>query len=86
MCVIFDVIYFGELVKVEYENYGVFNLQVFKICFGVLDELLNFQNVWIVGVDSFKVEVIKFGGFFLENFKKYESEVMDDVRVVVLVV
>ncbi|KAK4238472.1 phosphoenolpyruvate carboxykinase [ATP] [Achaetomium macrosporum] len=76
---ILDAIHSGELAKVEYENYEVFNLQVPKSCPGVPSELLNPKTAWTAGADSFDREVRKLGTLFLENFKKYESEATEDV-------
>ena len=76
---ILDAVHSGELAKVEYENYDVFNLQVPKTCPGVPSELLNPAKAWTAGADSFKDEVQKLGKLFNENFKKFESEATEDV-------
>jgi phosphoenolpyruvate carboxykinase (ATP) len=76
---ILDAIHSGELAKVEYENYGVFNLQVPKTCPNVPSELLNPSKAWTAGEDSFNTEVVKLGKLFRENFTKYESEATEDV-------
>jgi len=76
---ILDAIHSGELAKVGYENYDVFNLQVPTSCPGVPAELLNPKSAWNAGADSFNAEVSKLGKLFLENFKKYESEATEDV-------
>lgn len=76
---ILDAIHSGELAKVEYENYEVFNISVPKTCPGVPSELLNPSNAWSKGAESFKEEVNKLGGLFVENFKKYSSEATEDV-------
>merc|ERR1712058_18622 len=72
-------IHSGELAKVEYENYETFNLAVPKTCTNVPSELLNPRNAWSQGHDSFKEEVTKLGGLFVENFKKYSDEATEDV-------
>jgi phosphoenolpyruvate carboxykinase (ATP) len=69
---ILDAIHSGELAKVEYENYDIFNLQV-------PNELLNPKSAWTAGAESFQNEVIKLGKLFRENFTKYESEATEDV-------
>lgn len=74
-----DAIHSGELAKAEYENYETFNLAVPKSCPGVPSELLNPRNAWIAGRDSFRAEVTKLGGLFVENFKKYQSEATEEV-------
>ncbi|KAK7456897.1 phosphoenolpyruvate carboxykinase [Colletotrichum acutatum] len=76
---ILDAIHSGELAKVEYETYDVFNLQVPKTCPGVPDELLNPKAAWTAGNDSFNTEVKKLGTLFNENFKKYASEATEEV-------
>jgi phosphoenolpyruvate carboxykinase (ATP) len=76
---ILDAIHSGELAKVEFENYETFNLAVPKTCSGVPSELLNPRNAWSQGHDSFKAEVTKLGGLFVENFKKYQSEATEEV-------
>lgn len=76
---ILDAIHSGELAKVEYETYDTFNLAVPKTCSGVPSELLNPQNAWTQGGESFKAEVTKLGVLFNENFKKYSSEATADV-------
>lgn len=76
---ILDAIHSGELAKVQYENYETFNLAVPTSCTGVPSELLNPRNAWTQGHDSFKQEVTKLGGLFVENFQKYASEATEDV-------
>lgn len=76
---ILDAIHSGELAKVQYENYDVFNLQVPTTCPNVPDDMLNPKKAWTAGADSFNAEVRKLGGLFNENFKKYESEATPDV-------
>lgn len=76
---ILDAIHSGELARVEYETYPVFNLQIPKSCPGVPPELLNPQVAWTAGAENFREEVSKLGTLFVENFKKYESEATEDV-------
>ncbi|ORY62657.1 phosphoenolpyruvate carboxykinase-domain-containing protein [Pseudomassariella vexata] len=77
---ILDAIHSGELAKVQYENYEVFNLQVPTTCPGVPSELLNPATAWTAGADSFNEEVKKLGALFTENFKRYDSEATDEVK------
>jgi hypothetical protein len=70
---ILDAIHSGELAKVEYENYGIFNLQVPKSCSNVPDELLNPAKSWH-GKADFTTEVTKLGQLFNENFQKYADQ------------
>ncbi|KAI0877394.1 phosphoenolpyruvate carboxykinase [Hypoxylon argillaceum] len=83
---ILDAIHSGELAKVEYETYEVFNLQVPKTCPRVPDELLNPKTAWTAGAESFEHEVKKLGALFNENFTKYDSEATDDVKAAAPVV
>jgi phosphoenolpyruvate carboxykinase (ATP) len=76
---ILDAIHSGELAKVEYENYDIFNLPVPKSCPGVPAELLNPKTAWTAGAENFTIEVSKLGKLFVENFRKYESEATEDV-------
>ena len=76
---ILDAIHSGELSKVEFETYDTFNLSVPKTCPGVPSELLNPRKAWVQGDESFKAEVTKLGGLFLENFQKYADEATEDV-------
>ncbi|KAK5736653.1 Protein kinase C-like 1 [Elasticomyces elasticus] len=75
---ILDSIHSGELAKVEYETYDVFNLSVPKTCTNVPDELLNPKKSW-TGTTDFKDEVTKLGELFNENFKKYADEATEEV-------
>jgi phosphoenolpyruvate carboxykinase (ATP) len=77
---ILDAIHSGHLAKAEYETYEVFNLSVPTACPGVPAELLNPAKAWTAGTESFKEEVTKLGGLFIENFKKYESEATPEVK------
>ncbi|KAF4595532.1 phosphoenolpyruvate carboxykinase [Ophiocordyceps camponoti-floridani] len=76
---ILDAIHSGELAKVQYETYEVFNLQVPTSCPNVPPELLNPRKAWTAGTDSFHTEVVKLGRLFRENFVKYESEATEEV-------
>jgi phosphoenolpyruvate carboxykinase (ATP) len=75
---ILDAIHSGELAKVEYENYGIFNLQVPKTCSGVPDDLLNPAKSW-TGKANFTGEVSKLAQLFNDNFKKYSDQATDAV-------
>lgn len=77
---ILDAIHNGELNKVEYENFPVFNLNVPKSCPGVPAEILNPANAWTEGTESFNAEVKKLAGKFSENFSKYADEATAEVR------
>jgi phosphoenolpyruvate carboxykinase (ATP) len=75
---ILDAIHSGELAKVEYENYGIFNLQVPKSCPNVPDDLLNPAKSW-QGKADFTTEVTKLGQLFNENFQKYADQATAEV-------
>jgi len=70
---ILDAIHSGELAGVEFENYGIFNLQVPKTCPNVPADLLNPQKSW-TGKADFTTEVTKLANLFQENFKKYADQ------------
>lgn len=75
---ILDAIHSGELAKAEYETYDTFNLHIPVSCTGVPGDLLNPKKSW-TGSADFKQEVMKLGGLFVENFKKYSDEATEDV-------
>ena len=75
---ILDAIHSGELAKAEYETYDIFNLHVPVSCPGVPDDLLNPKKSW-TGSADFTEEVMKLGGLFVENFKKYSDEATEEV-------
>ena len=60
---ILDAIHSGELAKVEYETYDVFNLHVPKTCSNVPNEILNPKKSW-TGTADFKDEVTKLAELF----------------------
>lgn len=77
---ILDAVHSGELAKVKYETYKVFNLQVPTTCPGVPEELLNPETAWTSKTASFEDEVKKLGELFNKNFEKYADEATDDVK------
>lgn len=77
---ILDAIHAGQLNDAEYENYGVFNLQIPKRVPGVPDHILNPVNAWTGGQADFDQEVRKLGKLFNENFEKYSSRATPEVR------
>lgn len=76
---ILDAIHSGDLAKVEYEKFDVFNLNIPKSAPGVPAEILNPTKTWASGVADFEVEVKKLATLFKENFTKYESEATAEV-------
>jgi phosphoenolpyruvate carboxykinase (ATP) len=77
---ILDAIHSGELAKVEYENFPVFNLNVPKSCPGVPSEILNPTNAWTDGADSFNTEIKKLASKFTDNFNKYADQATTEVK------
>jgi phosphoenolpyruvate carboxykinase (ATP) len=75
-----DAIHSGALNKVEYENFGVFNLKVPKTVPGVPDHILNPANAWTTGKVEFDEEVKKLAKLFNENFEKYSNRATPEVR------
>jgi len=76
---ILNAIHSGELSKVEYEEFGVFNLSVPKSCPGVPPEILNPAKAWKGGATEFKGEVKKLASLFVENFEKYKDQATKEV-------
>ena len=75
---ILDAIHSGELAKAKYETYDTFNLHIPTACTGVPDAMLNPKKSW-TGKADFQEEVIKLGGLFVENFRKYADEATKEV-------
>ncbi|KAJ3286839.1 Protein kinase C-like 1 [Borealophlyctis nickersoniae] len=71
---IIDAIHNGELAKVEYENYGIFNLSIPKSCPGVPSEVLDPAKSWTGSPESFKANLHKLANLFNENFKTYADK------------
>lgn len=76
---IVDAVHSGELAKAEYENFGVFNLQIPTSLEGVPRELLNPRLAW-KDTEAFEREVRKLGGMFRKAFALYEQDVSEKVR------
>ncbi|CAG8491496.1 3376_t:CDS:2 [Diversispora eburnea] len=76
---IIDAIHSSELKNAEYENYGVFNLQIPKSCTGVPTEILNPKKTWKGSEDEFKKTRSKLALQFVENFKKYQDRTVPEV-------
>ncbi|RPD63719.1 ATP-utilizing phosphoenolpyruvate carboxykinase [Lentinus tigrinus ALCF2SS1-7] len=77
---IVDAVHSGELAKAEFENFGVFNLQIPTALEGVPRELLNPKLAW-ENKEAFEREVRKLGGMFQKAFALYESDVEEKVRL-----
>ncbi len=68
----------GKLDGVEYSTDPVFGLSVPLSCPGVPSEILLPRNTW-KDKNAYDEQAMKLAALFRENFKKYESEVGDDV-------
>ncbi|PWZ02083.1 putative phosphoenolpyruvate carboxykinase [Testicularia cyperi] len=75
---IIDSIHDGSLAKAEFENFGVFNLQIPKAVEGVPETLLNPATSW-PDVAGFKIELNKLADMFATNFEKYANDVSAEV-------
>lgn len=75
---IIDAIHDGSLAKAEFENFGVFNLQIPKKIEGVPENLLNPATSW-PDKAAFKVELNKLADMFSTNFEKYANDVSAEV-------
>ncbi|KAJ3278888.1 Protein kinase C-like 1, partial [Blyttiomyces sp. JEL0837] len=71
---IIDAIHSGELDKVEYDNYPIFNLAIPKTVTGVPSEVLNPAKSWMGTKESFDATLHKLGGLFIDNFKSYADK------------
>ena len=76
---IVDAVHSGELLQAEYEEFGVFGLQIPTSLEGVPRELLNPRLAWS-DKEAFEREVRKLGGMFQKAFKLYEPDVSEKVR------
>jgi ATP-dependent phosphoenolpyruvate carboxykinase len=70
---IIDAIHSGELSKVEYQNFPIFNLQVPKTCPGVPSEVLMPRNSW-ADKNAYDQQLEKVAKLFIENFKAFADK------------
>jgi len=70
----------GQLLEVEYTNDPVFGFQVPKNCPGVPDQVLNPASSWPSEV-VYKQKYRELAARFIDNFKKFERETPEDVRL-----
>lgn len=70
----------GQLLEVEYTNDPVFGFQVPKNCSGVPDQVLNPASSWPSEV-VYKQKYRELAARFIDNFKKFERETPEDVRL-----
>jgi phosphoenolpyruvate carboxykinase (ATP) len=69
----------GDLDYVEYDRVPVFHLHVPKECPGVPSEILKPRNTW-KNKDKYDFKATHLAGLFNHNFKKYESEVTQEIK------
>jgi phosphoenolpyruvate carboxykinase (ATP) len=70
----------GQLLEVEYTKDPVFGFQVPKNCPGVPDQVLNPASSWS-SEEVYKQKYRELAARFIDNFKKYERETPEDVRL-----
>ncbi|TPX73698.1 phosphoenolpyruvate carboxykinase (ATP) [Chytriomyces confervae] len=71
---IIDAIHSGELDKVEFENYPVFNLSIPKTCTGVPSDVLDPRKSWMGTADSYTATTEKLAKLFINNFAAYVDQ------------
>ena len=76
---IVDAVHSGSLEHAEYENFGVFNLQIPTAIEGVPRALLNPTLAW-ADKDALNREVRKLAGMFVKAFASYVNDVTAEVR------
>ncbi|TKY86378.1 hypothetical protein EX895_004527 [Sporisorium graminicola] len=75
---IIDAIHDGSLAKGQFQNFGVFNLQIPTAIEGVPETLLNPATSW-PDKGAFKTELNKLADMFSTNFEKYVNDVSAEV-------
>ncbi|KAJ3086556.1 Protein kinase C-like 1 [Quaeritorhiza haematococci] len=75
---IIDAIHSGELSKVEYETYPLFNLQIPKHCTGVPSEILDPKKTW-ADKAKFDATLKKLAGLFQKNFNNFKDKATPDI-------
>ena len=69
----------GELDNVEYFTMPIFELRVPKHIRGIPDEVLNPRETW-ADKEAYDEQAKKLARMFIENFRKYEDKVTEDVK------
>ena len=72
---IIDSIHDGSLLNVEYEKLDIFGLNIPKECHGIDFKILNPKFNWS-DPEKYLIELKKLSNLFVENFKKYNSEII----------
>ena len=68
----------GNLSKVKYQNFPVFNFSIPTECQGIPSEILDPMNTWS-DKEKYKQEAIKLALKFINNFKQFESLVSKEI-------
>jgi phosphoenolpyruvate carboxykinase (ATP) len=76
---IIDAIHSGRLAAVRTAPHPVFGIGVVAECPGVPPEVLNARDSW-ADKASYDATARKLAGLFRDNFRKYEGEVVADVK------
>ncbi|KAJ3070536.1 Protein kinase C-like 1 [Podochytrium sp. JEL0797] len=71
---IIDAIHSGELDKVEYENYPIFNLAIPKTCPGVPSNVLHPAKGWMGTQENYAATTEKLAKLFVKNFAAYADK------------
>jgi len=69
----------GKLEEVNTITHPIFNLEIPAEVEGVPTEVLNPKNTW-KNAEAYDAQAQKLANMFVENFKKYEANVSDDVK------
>src|SRR5690554_1741967 len=69
----------GDLDNVEYETHEVFGLAMPKECVGVPSDILNPKNTWS-DANAYDAKANELAQKFLNNFKKFETGVTEEIR------
>ncbi len=67
-----------ELNKVDFEKDPIFGFMMPKTCPGVPSKILNPANTW-ENKDAYDVKASDLARQFVENFKKYESGLSEEI-------
>lgn len=77
---ILDAIHSGELNKVDYDTFPIFNFNIPASCPGVPLEILNPATAWTEGPESFRREIKGLAFKFAGNFEQYADQATPEVQ------
>lgn len=69
----------GQLDNAEFETHEIFGLAMPKACEGVPTEILNPKNTW-ADSNAYDTKANELAQKFINNFKKFEDGVTDEIR------